>query len=589
MQDESQKLESFTRRAFILTSGKAVLATVLAARLFDLQILKSDEFKQLAEKNKNKLIYLKPLRGKILDKFGEIIADNKIEYNLIVDKESLIGYKADHKAILSNIASILDLDEEQKEDNLKKYKQTVVGKELVLKEHLTREELIAFEFYKYKLPGCYIDIDYQRNYHNTSCTNIIGYIASQDKSIDSAEARLVKVGKTGVELKFDHILKGSLGYKEVEVDSKGVIKKEKSSHSQIDGTDLHLTVSSILQKKLYDSFDTQHGSAVIIDANKGDILALVSVPNYDANIITDGLSINEWQKLTSDPGLPLINKAISASYPPGSLFKIVTALAYLETGNDPNSTVFCSGATFLGKHRFGCWKKEGHGTVNLEMALERSCNCFFYKAAEKTGIEKINECAYKLGLGQKLFDELPFVSSGNMPSPEWKRKKHKQSWSLGDTYNTAIGQGFVLTSIFQLCVMFARITTGNVVNPTLVYNKLSKEKFSLGFQQKNLEIIQNALYRVINSEHGTARLYREKDYLFYGKTGTAQVVSKKGRSIDLSSEMTPWKYKNHGLFAGGAKKGEKHICISIMVEHIGAGVKTIPIAKAILEEAFNYV
>jgi penicillin-binding protein 2 len=592
MQDESIKLESFTKRAFILTSGKIFLASILAFRLFDLQILKGSDMRRLAELNKNKIIWLKPLRGRILDRSGLVMADNRTEYNLALDKEYLLEQNVDSKEVFADLASILDWDHDSLDNAYHRYKATIVGKEMLVKDKLSRQELLSLEFYSYKLPGFYIDNDYERNYYYSSCTNIIGYVSSQDKNADTPDARLIKIGKTGIEKRFDSSLRGRLGYKEVEVDSRGVVKKERAVHAQENGLDLTLTISAPLQQKLHDAFAGQNGTAVIMEPDTGNILALVSVPNYDANTITDGLSNKEWQKLTSDPGLPLINKATAVVYPPGSVFKIVMALAFLESGFDPKMQVHCSGAVHLGKNRFGCWKKEGHGTLDLEAAIERSCNCYFYRMSELVGIERINKYATILGLGQKSFDDLPFVAKGLMPSSDWKRKKYKQSWTIGDSYNTSIGQGFVLTSMLQLVVMLSRVITGNKIVPTLVAkeNILAKKTIeNLGFSQKNLEIIRNALYKVVNSEYGTARKFKAEAYEFYGKTGTSQVASKKGRNIDFSKDDIAWELKNHGLFLGGVKQGERNICMALLVEHLGAGVKTVPIAKEILEVVLNEV
>ena len=375
--------------------------------------------------------------------------------------------------------------------------------------------------------------------------------------------------------------------------------RELERNDPTQGADIRLTIDAALQNFTQRRLKGESAAAVAIDVTNGDILAIASAPSFDPNLFVTGISHSNYDKLTKNERLPLANKAVQGAYPPGSTFKMVTALAALDArAITPEEQVFCPGYYELGGRRFHCWRRGGHGTVNLAQALTESCDVFFYEVAQKVGIDKIAEVGRRLGLGQR--HELPMsaVSEGVMPDKEWKKTKYKQEWRVGDTINASIGQGYVLTTPLELAVITARLATGRAVTPRLIarVNEVpepDQEMAQMGFELSHIQAMRQGMFDVMNSERGTARSARIQDPLMQiaGKTGTAQVrnISALERADGvITNDDLPWESRDHALFVGFAPYDDPKIAISVVVEHGGGGsAVAAPIARDILLAAMT--
>ena len=499
MQDDYKKLELFTRRAFLIGVGKLSLTGILLGKLAYLQVLKNEEYFELSEGNRSKRFWVKPLRGKILDRSHRVLADNIVDYKLFLDRVEYLRSGRKLEPILREFYKILALDEKGFEAQYKKIKKQPSSSSIEIFDRLTWDQVSKIEFNLYKIPGAFVDIEYRRNYVNPSCSNFLGYIGempeSEAKKLEYGN--IIKVGKNGIEQKFDEHLRGEIGYRQVEVDSRGVEKNLIEAKSPKEGNELKLAIDIEVQDRATKILADQSASAVVMDVANGEILAMVSTPGFNSNDLVKGLSSEDWKKLTDNTRLPLTNKAVSQIYPPGSVFKPIVALAALESGISKNEQFYCKGYYQLGQRKFGCWNKNGHGYVDMHKGILQSCNCYFYQLALKTGIEPIKKYASMLGFGEKPFTELPNVQSGIMPDRHWKHSRYKQSWSYSDTLNCSIGQGYVMTSPLQLCLMYSRILSGKLLTPTMLFNSNSEtwlKKITLS------PFGQIVLYELIQSE-----------------------------------------------------------------------------------------
>ena len=591
MNDDYKKLELFTRRAFLLGLGKLSLTTILLGKLSYLQIIKRDQYTSQSENNRSKIIWLKPLRGKILDRYNIIVADNAIDFKLYLDREELSNNGKELEKTLIDIYQILELGNANIAALYKKIKKLPNVPPIQILDKLNWDQVVKLEYNSYKIPGAYVDFEYIRHYTSSSCSNFLGYTGGLPESeiTKTPFNSIVRIGKNGIEQKFDETLKGTIGIKEVEVNARGVIKSEISLKADIPGEDLKLSIDLELQDKAAKILANQSGAAVVMNVDTGEILAMVSTPGFSSNDLVKGLSSEEWQELTGNSKLPLTNKAVSLTYPPGSVFKPIVALAALESGISPDEHFYCSGYFQFGNRKFGCWNKNGHGSVNMYRGIIQSCNCYFYQLALKIGIDPIKNCATMLGLGEKPFTELPNVQSGIMPDRDWKLAKYHSKWTLSDTINCSIGQGYITTSPMQICLMLSRIINGRQTVPTLLFGGNTNREFEkLKISDKSLDIVRAALTGVVNDPSGLGYRHRVNELTLGGKTGTAQVISKKSFSQDLSHVNTPWEFKNHGLFMGFTEdNAQKRICCAVIIEHIGSGAATIPFAKEILLAANN--
>ena len=418
-----------------------------------------------------------------------------------------------------------------------------------------------------------------------------GLIAKKDPLLEIPK---FEIGKTGIESRLDTQLRGKAGNKRIEVNSVGRVMREIDRVGHLNGADITLTIDTKLQNFVQERLIGLSASAVVMDINNGDLLAVSSAPTFNPNKFVDGISHKDYNALLDDPYKPLWNKSVQGKYPPGSTFKMIVALTALEAGSiSLNEKINCTGFTEVSGQKFHCWKKGGHGLIDFHNSLMQSCDHYYYELAQRVGITKIAAMAKKLGVGEQHDLPLPNVTRGLMPDREWKSRARGQEWRIGDTLNASIGQGYVLTSPLQLAVMTARLATNRRVKPRLIktYSGLTIpiEKFeSLGIDPLAIKEVQTGMYSVLNSKKGTAygsRIESKRQH-FAGKTGTSQVtgISRSEREDGVSkNEDKPWKYRDHALFVGYAPFENPKYAVSVIVDHGGSGsASAAPIARDLI-------
>ena len=584
-----ERYKTFSRRAFILCAGKVGFISVLFGRLFYLQVFKTDRLSVLAEENRINIKFFQPSRGKILDRFKVPLAINLDNYRLIFTPKKAL----DTEKLFKDVNKIIPLSENEIKKALKKTRRR---KSIIVKEHLTWKDVAKIEAHALNLSGISISVGKTRFYQKgKDIAHITGYVGKPSARDVQKDALLtlpeIKIGKYGIEKSFEKDLRGTFGRKEVEVNASGRIIRELSKNDGRSGKNIVLTIESHLQEYVARRLGRESSAAVVMDSQTGDILAMASSPTFDTNTFVTGLSTKEWISLRDNKKSPLSNKAISGQYAPGSTFKMVTALAALEKKIiTPREKIFCSGHITVGRTRFHCWKRSGHGHVNLHDSLMKSCDTYFYEIAQRVGIKEIAKMANKLGLGTN-FNVLNEEKSGLIPTKEWKKKHIKRNWMLGDTILTSIGQGYVLATPIQLATMTARLINGKKkIVPRLVLNPdMPPPPFEdLGISKRNLSFVKKAMDAVTLDEDGTAHASRIHTFGMEmgGKTGTAQVrkITMKERltGVRKNSEL-PWKWRDHALFVGYAPVKNPRYVVSVIVEHGGGGSKVAaPIARDIL-------
>ena len=452
------------------------------------------------------------------------------------------------------------------------------------------------------LPGIIIDEGLSRYYpYSDIFAHVIGYVAAvSDNDVKDdplLEVPGFRIGKSGIEKLYEKELRGKSGNLKLEVNAVGRIMKEIERVDGISGDSIHLSLDVRLQKKAYELLGDESGAIVMMKVDTGEVLAFASAPAFDPNLFTQGLSSDEWKNLNSDEKKPLLNKAVSGMYSPGSTFKMVVGLAALESGMvGRQNKSFCTGKMSLGNHTFHCWKDIGHGYVDIIQALQHSCDIYFYEVAQKIGIGKIAAMSRRFGLGKSTNVGIENEKSGLIPDVEWKRQKYGEAWQQGESIISGIGQGYILATAIQLATMVSRIANGGYeVNPTLkkVDHNSMQEIKKIDISQQNLELVKKGMFDVVNVPGGTA-LGARFDFnglKMSGKTGTTQVrrISMKERQTGvLKQEELPWKYRNHALFVGYAPHDNPKYGIAVLVEHGGSGsAVAAPIASKMLVEALT--
>lgn len=596
MNRDNDKGKVLIRRSLIMAMMKFVLLLVVISRLYYLQVYQADRYKTLADENRISTRLLIPPRGIIYDRNGEMIANNRQNFQALMVAEQTPNVQE----TLDAFKKIMPLSEDEEDKIKKELKRKRSFVPIKIKDNLTWEEVSKIQLNAPDLPGVVIDEGLSRYYpYGDSMSHILGYVSSvSEKDIKDdplLEVPGFKIGKSGIEKYFEKDLRGEGGNLKLEVNAYGRIMKEIEKIDGISGKSIELTIDARLQKKTFELFGEESGAAVLLDVHTGEILAFVSAPSFDPNAMTRGLKTEEWKALLNNERNPLSDKAISGEYSPGSTFKMIVAMAGLESGIvKPETRSFCAGKMFLGSHAFHCWRKEGHGYLSVVEALQHSCDIYFYETAQKLGIEKIAEMARRFGLGSKINIGLENEKAGLIPDKEWKLRRFGESWQQGENLISGIGQGYVLTTPLQLVTMMARLVNGGYeVKPT--FTKVSeKDKTNIkkiNVSQSNLDLIKEGMYAVVNKIGGTA--WRSQfDYngqRMGGKTGTTQVrrISMKERQTGILKESElPWKLRNHALFVGYAPHDNPKYAVVVLVEHGGGGSSVAaPMASKILKEA----
>ncbi len=585
----------FTRRSLILGALGAGLLGGVIARLGYLQLLKKGYYALLSDDNRISLRFISPKRGKIRDRWGSVLAYDIKSFRAVMNLEILDINKISLRPYLEKLALVLDFKEEDISRILKEKKKTLKFIPLLLKDNIPWSDVAKIELGLLEMPGVSVEETTRRFYpFKEMFSHLIGYVGiPSEEELKDGEGFLngqLKTGKSGLEKIFDMSLRGEPGLRKIEVNARGKAIRDLSQENPIEGEDLISTVDLDLQQRLMEELSPFSSAAgVLMDIHSGDILALGSQPSYDPNLFSENISKENWQALQKDPFTPLINKAIGGLYAPGSTFKMCVALAALEEGViDERTSSYCTGHMMLGNHKFHCWKKEAHGRVALREAFQHSCDIYFWEVGKRVGIEAIALMAKRLGLGGLSSLGLKGEKSGVIPTKDWKLGRFGQSWYMGDTFNAAIGQGYVLSTPLELAVMTARLASGGkLVVPRLSLQEASPNFVSLGLQEKHINLILEGMSRVCNEPGGTAYRHRitEPGFLMGGKTGTSQVrrisLSERAQGVRKTHELD-WKLRNHSLFVGFAPIEAPRYAISILIEHGGDGLNSVPIGQKLL-------
>lgn len=578
MRDEIVKYKTYTRRAIFLAGLKIGLISLIAGRYYYLQMVNSEKYKTLAEQNRIKVIILPALRGHMYDRNGLEIANNTVYYRLGVDPYKL--NQLDN--IIERVEKVLDRKLKLSRDAIdSRIQKKSKNEALLIEDNLTWEEISRIAVYNHLIEEVDVIEAPVRHYpHGDAFAHISGYIGApteeEVENLSLLNFNELRIGKSGLEKILDEDLRGYPGIRKTEVNVRGRYVREISKDEPISGNDVKLTIDAELQKFVSDLMIAKkaEGAVVVMDAKTGGILAMHSSPSFDPNEFVDGVSKEYWQKVNSNPSNPLINNVISTPYPPGSTFKIITALAGLSAGIDPKRTFHCGAAYSLGSHVFKCM--HAHGSVNCYDAIARSCNVYFYNVASIIGVQKIADTARKLGYDAKTGIELPFEHPGSIPDPAWKQKRFKMEWYKGDTINTSIGQGYVLVTPIQMATMTARVATGKIIKPTLILRDNTEPLADLDIDPKHLETVRIGLRKASNEPGGTSFRHQMShgDFIVGGKTGTAQVAGLRFHNKG--------KFEDHSLFTSFAPVQDPKYVISVVYEHGGYGaVSAVPLTKEI--------
>jgi len=588
-----RKNKIFNRRAAIVGGAQVGLFSVLVARLGYLQIFKYNEYSTKSDSNRIRPLVTNAARGLIMDKNGKALTSNRHNYRLLLYTEN----RQNIQKTVEILTEILALTDEDQAIILSRVKNSRRKSIISLIDNLSWDDVSRVEANYHKLTGISIEGGISRSYpFKFDTAHLVGYVSlpSEKDSIGQEQNLFLhpdfRIGKSGIEKTFDEVLRGKFGVKYVEVNAFGIPIRTLSKKESVEGGKITLTINVDLQKFIYNRVKDLVASVVVMDVHTGEIISIVSSPSFDPDKFVEGVSRDYWKELVENKNKPMNNKPISATYPPGSTFKLMVAIAALESGINPLRKVFCNGSFQLGKRKFHCWKKEGHGDMDMSDAIKNSCNVYFFSTSNQIGIEKITEVAKRFGYGEYFDVSLLGVKSGNVPSGEWKQKVFKQPWVGGDTLNTSIGQGFVLATPLQMALVTARLANGGVpIKPYLVKNKNTRTQFEELKNQplaskKNINLVLNGMRRVVNEVGGTAYGKRIdiKGFEMIGKTGTSQVVSK--RESEMSREELN-NHQNHAIFVGAVPAQNPKYSISVVVEHGGAGSATAaPIGRDILLE-----
>jgi penicillin-binding protein 2 len=601
----------FTRRALLLGGMQGLLLSALAGRLYQLQVLETRRFATLAEENRINMRLLPPSRGLIFDRTGQPLAVNRNNFRAMATSDR--GRGAD--VLVERLDEILSLGETERARLLRELRRSRNAQPVVVRENLGWEEVARLEFNAPDLPGVFIDLGQSRDYPEGELTShIVGYtgrvsdedLAGRDDPV--LQLATMRFGKKGVERSLEDDLRGRAGAVQVEVNAVGRVVRELDRAEGQPGSNALLTLDLDLQRFATEKLkEHKSGSVVVLDVVTGDVLAMVSTPGFDPNTFARGITQNEWRDLLENPERPLHNKAIAGVYPPGSTYKMVTALAALESkAIDPWTRLPCLGFIELGKIKFHCWLKGGHGSTNVVEALAQSCDCFFYEAARRAGVDRISDMAARLGFGKHSDLGLPGESSGNQPTRAWKQEKLGKPWQHGDTFNLGIGQGYMNATPLQLAVMTARIANGGYeVQPNLLLAKatpreelappepsLAPSAPSLRLDPRHLAAVREGMNQVVNAGIGTgnALRVREPGFAFAGKTGTAQVkrITERERDMGITQESLPWHLRHHALFVCFGPVDNPRYACAVIVEHGQGGGKTAgPIGRDVLVETMK--
>jgi penicillin-binding protein 2 len=582
---DNSRYKTFTRRAMILGGAQAVAFVTLAGRMYYLQILKTDEYRMMAEENRVNVRLLAPLRGRIVDRFGTVLASNRQNYRAVLVAEQT----PDIQDTLDKLARIVSITPFDRKKIMRDISRSPRFMPVTVAEDLTWEQFAQVNLNEPDLAGVQPDVGETRHYpFSSELAHVVGYVGPvSDKEMEEADddQPLLKlpgfrIGKSGIEKTYDMQLRGTAGASHVEVNAYGRVIRELSKDPGKPGDEVVLTLDMGVQQFACERLKEESASAVVMDIHTGDVLAFVSTPAFDPNDFNMGLSQDQWKALVDNPYKPLTNKALAGLYPPGSTFKTVTAIAALKAGVDPSHTVHCSGKYAFGDHFFHCWKKEGHGAMNMHDGIKNSCDVYFYDVARRIGIDAIEKTAREFGLGQTYDFDIPGEKPGIVPSRDWKRAVTGVSWQQGETLISGIGQGYLLTSPLQLAVLASRLANGGYAVKPRITRAVGGELVpvpqapKIDVEDEWLKIVQGGMNGVSNEPGGTA--YRSR---------ITEVGMAERESGVRKNDTLEWRLRDHALFICFAPVAEPRYAMSVVIEHGGSGSgAAAPAARDIMLE-----
>lgn len=574
--DDDDQRGRFSRRALLLGAGQLAAFGAVASKLYQVQVMQGSTYAPMADENRINVQLIAPIRGRIYDRYGRLLAGNDEGFRVVV-MPSLAG---NVRQVLGRLAQIISVPTEEQEKLVARARRQQPNVPLIVASDLTFEQIATIGLFAPQLPGVQVEAAATRHYlEGDAVAHVVGHVGNVERVAidDDPVLRLpgMRVGRTGIELGLEERLRGRSGATRYEVDARGRIVRTLSEVAPSRGADIAITLDTGLQRAIGERLRREHrASAVVIDTTSGDVVAMVSMPTHDPGVLVKGASARTWAKLKESGNEQMLNRAIRGLYPPGSTFKMVTALAALEGGLvDPRERIGCEGQIEFGGQVFRCWKRSGHGTCDLHRALRESCDCYFYEIARRLGIDAIAAMGRRLGFGQTYDTGLALQKPGVMPDAAWKRGQFNKPWLGGETLIAGIGQGYVLATPLQLAVMTARIASGRQIVPQFLRPDAGAERARfdpLDVKPAALDAIRKGMVAVVNEDGGTGASVRlDNDQpLVAGKTGTAQVsrASSERDGQELARER-----RDHALFVTYLPAAAPRYAVSVVVEHGGGG------------------
>ena len=593
---ESSQSYTFSRRAFVLGAAEAGVAVLLAGRMAWLSIAENEHYNILSESNRVQMVLIPPRRGWIVDRHGEPIAINRSDYRVDLIPDQL----ENPDRIIADLTRLLQLPDEEVQRIRDELAKAAGYQPVPVAENLDFAKYAAVTLRLPELPGVAPLRGFSRFYPAGSAVgHLVGYVgtANREEYLKEKNPLLItpgfKIGKDGLEKTMDKRLRGVPGGKRLEVTARGKLIRELSTLSDKSGQTLRLTVDAGLHEYAARRLGDESGGLVLLDCATGDILAMASMPAYDPNSFSDGISQNEWKMLSQNDHIPLLNKTLQGLYPPGSTIKPMLSMAFLKAGINPEEKVNCTGAYRVGNAVFHCSKRGGHGPIALHEAIIKSCDIYYYHMGKMAGAEALAPFAKHMGLGQEFDLPVPSQRFGTVPDPEWMMRKHHRKWEMYDTVNMSIGQGNVLVNPLQQAVMVARMVSGRAVVPRLLPTRETPQFKSLGINPEHQAFVLDAMSGVVNSGRGTASVAKlpVEGVLMGGKTGTAQVrrisMSERAGGVRSNSSLA-WKMRDHSWFIGFAPVGAPRYACAVIVEHGGWGASAAaPAARDTMTYLFD--
>ncbi|MBT8344982.1 MAG: penicillin-binding protein 2 [Desulfofustis sp.] len=602
---DEEAVNMLKRRAMVAIGFILLFLLIIISRFWYLQINLGEHYRALAENNRVRIRSVPPPRGHIFDRYDREIVTNRPSFNVALIREDSF----DIQGVLKRLSVVLDEDIEVLWERIRRGAGTPRHFPITLKEDVDWETLAYLENNKYKFSGIRIEVQPVRVYHYGDLgANIIGYIGSiSPQELEADEEGVYEggdlVGKRGLERIRESDLRGEKGSSSTEVNASGFEQQQLKQEDPLPGRDITLTIDTELQRaaEQYLAISDKAGAVVAMEVDSGRVLAAVSSPTIHLEEFIGGISRKNWNALLENPRNPLLNKVVQGVYPPGSAYKIVTALAGLAEGViTEHTTFYCPGHYYFGRRLYRCWKHSGHGTVDVRRAITESCDVFFYQTGQRLGVDRLAAYAKKLGLGTRSGIELEHEKAGIVPTKDWKRKRFKEKWHEGETLSVAIGQGFNNMTPLQICLMTMAIANGGkIYKPQIVemvktadgeiIEQLTPELLSelTSREKRYLPIIEDGLYGVVQGKRGTARNVRIEGLTVAGKTGTAQVV-RLAQYKGLKEQDIPYKYRDHAWFTCYAPADNPKIAVTVLVEHgLHGGSGAGPIARVVLKKYFE--